>query len=315
MTFADYTQRITPQSLANAGISGVCRYLSYLPNPKVIRSAEYHELTNAGYVVLLNWEFDSHDWNTAHGTDHAREAVNQAKALGYPAGSIIPGSADFDMTLSQWNTTGHRYALDFAAGIRLGGYRAGVYGPYDVLSWCRSTGVFDFYWQAGMSFKWSGGRNKDVWAGVNLRQARHATVDGQDVDINTVEREWRITDMAQTLTIARDSAGKYYLCDGITSNPIDPGHVADIKYLAGQGSYTLAHGTTGEWTDGGYVRGGWTPDVFGRVPAIPATIDVQALATALNALMPDFIMLKAEDVAAAIVPLLPHHISLTGDVA
>lgn len=313
--FADYTAPIPPSALQSAGITGVSRYLSYQPNPKVIQAPEYRALVNAGITVMLNWEYDAHDWATTHGTAHAAEAVNQAKALGYPAGSIITGSADFDMTSAQWSGLGRTYALAFAAGVKQAGYRAGVYGPVDVLVWCRDLGVFSFYWQAGMSTSWSGGRNRNPWSGANLWQTHHGTVNGQDVDISTVITEWGNIDMPQTLTIAKDGTGKYYLCDGIVSNPIDPGHIADIKYLAGQGAYTLAHGTTGEWAEGGYVRNGWTPDVFGHVPAIPTTIDVQALASALNALMPDFITLKATDVAAAIVPLLPHHITLSGDVS
>jgi hypothetical protein len=82
-----------------------------------------------------------------------------------------------------------------------------------------------------------------------------------------------------TLIIAKDVPnGTYFKCDGITSQPIDSAHIGDIKYLAGQGAFTLAHGTVGaEWIEGGYVRAGWNEATFGALvkPAVLALTDAQ----------------------------------------
>jgi hypothetical protein len=175
-------------SLKAAGVSGVTRYLSWLPNSKVIQQAEFNRLTKGGVSVTLNWEFSARDWmgGGSVGQSHAAEAVRQARALGYAKGCSIIGSADFDMTAAEWGSACRAYAIAFATGIRAAGYVAGVYGPWDVLARCRALGGFSIFWQAGMSTAWSGGRNAQRWPGAHLRQLRGGTVGGVSVDVNEV---------------------------------------------------------------------------------------------------------------------------------
>lgn len=192
----DATTAPPVDAMRSAGVVGLCRYLSWLyrwggtthdhVNPKIIQQAEYDRLVAAGFGVALNWEYDDHDWlgGASGGHDHAAEAVRQARALGYPGGCVIYGSADFDMTRAQWDSAGHAYAQAFAAGISAGGYAPGVYGPYDVLTWCRDLGGFRYYWQARMSRAWSGGRNSHDWPGAHLMQRRRTTIGGVDCDAN-----------------------------------------------------------------------------------------------------------------------------------
>lgn len=194
----DYTSRIDPAALKAVGVTDVCRYLSWTnfwagathsyPNPKVIQQREYDELLAAGIGVTLNWEYDAHDWlsGAGGGRAHAIEAARQARALGYPAGCTIIGSADFDMTRSEWTDTGRGYADAFVSGIRGAGYIPGVYGPSDVLGWCSAETGMRAFWQAGMSWAWSGGRNRSRWPGAHLRQMNHKTVGGQDTDWNEI---------------------------------------------------------------------------------------------------------------------------------
>jgi hypothetical protein len=185
----DYTARIAPAALKAAGVVGVCRYLKPDSVPAYrIGLAEYRELVAAGIDVTLNWEFDAYDWlgGAGRGQAHGEEAVRQAKALGYPAGRVIVGSADFDMTLGQWQTSAASYARAFATAVRAGGYRPGVYGPWDVLGWVKAAGVMDAFWQAGMSTAFSAGRNANAWPGAHLRQRGHRTVGGQDTDWNEI---------------------------------------------------------------------------------------------------------------------------------
>jgi hypothetical protein len=173
-----------------AGVTGLSRYLSTLssdPLGKIIHKPEYDALVAAGFDVILNWEHDAKDWlgGTPVGTSHAAQAVSQARVLGYPAGCAIPGSADFDMTASQWATSCRAYAVAYSAGIRAGGYVAGVYGPSDVLTWCQQLGGFAMYWQS-MSTAFSAGRNAKPWPGGHLRQRRKTSIGGADVDVNDV---------------------------------------------------------------------------------------------------------------------------------
>jgi hypothetical protein len=195
----DCTSTPSTVALTAAGVSGVTRYLSWLnrwggtthstgTNPKVIRKAEFDRLIAARIAVTLNWEFDAEDWlgGETAGQQHAAEAVKQARALGYPAGHAIIGSADFDMTSAQWVSHGRAYALAFALGIRSAGYLPGVYGPYNVLTWARTLGGFAVFWQAGMSHGWSGGRNANRWPYAHLRQLRHETIGGIDCDVNEI---------------------------------------------------------------------------------------------------------------------------------
>lgn len=203
-TVLDYTGRIDPKTLIAGDVVAVSRYLSWWyqyaggthpnVNPKVILADEYDALTDAGVGVVLNWEYDAKDWLGGEnaGTVHGIEAARQAKALGYPAGCAIYGSADFDMSAAQWNNGGHTYAVAFAAAICSHGYEPGVYGPWDVLGWCR--GIMTYFWQAGMSTAWSGGRNKARWPGVHMRQTHSGTFAGQDVDYNEIV----IDDFGQT---------------------------------------------------------------------------------------------------------------------
>jgi hypothetical protein len=103
--------------------------------------------------------------------------------------------------------------------------------------------------------------------------------------------------------IAKGADGQHYLCftGGFRSYKIDSGHIADLKYLAGQGAFTLAHGQDGvEWEGGGWIRKGWSPDIFGPVdtgPA-PAAVQVQLDHAALQTLSGQIAQAVAAELAA-----------------
>lgn len=190
MIALDYTSAINPTALKAVNASDVFRYLCFSPKGdwKTIRQPEYDQLMNAGIGVTLNWEFDARDWNNTQtvGFNHGKEAVRQAHNLGYPVGCTIFGSADYDMPWGDWTARGQHYATGFAAVLRDSGYEPGVYGPWNVLTWCRDSGQYRRFWQAGMSYSWSSGKNANVWPGAHLRQRRHMTVAGQDTDMNDI---------------------------------------------------------------------------------------------------------------------------------
>lgn len=188
----DYTSAISPTALKAANVEGVCRYLAWIDVSrwKMISKGEYDELRAAGIDVYLNWENRHDDWlgGSAKGTQHATEAVRQARALGYPRGSVIIGSCDFDITRTQWTANGRAYARAFAAGVTGGGYRPAVYGPWDVIQWVDEEGIMDAFWQAGMSTAWSNGRNANPHPMAHIRQRGHKTVGGKDTDWNEIRR-------------------------------------------------------------------------------------------------------------------------------
>lgn len=262
MIVYDYIHRIAPNDLIRAGGTGVCRYLSYPSSlGKVIGKAEYAELKAAGIAVTLNWEWQADDWmgGAAKGSMHAVEAIKQARALGYPAGSVIIGSADFDMTRAQWNAAGYPYARAFAQALIGGGYRPGVYGPWDVLEWCKTSGIMDAFWQAGMSTAWSGGRNRNAWPSAHLRQRGHVYVAGQDVDWSDVlitplwgsppvpegkEMSGRIAAVKQL-----DGKTKWYYGNGLRYRMILtwPEHDSAMADGAVEKAFDLAHEDTADW--------------------------------------------------------------------
>lgn len=208
---ADYTARIAPSALKAAGVVGVCRYLSPIQQNtawKRITQPEYDELRAAGIDVLLNWEYAATDWlgGTAAGASHGQQAAAQAKGFDHPAGKPIAGSADFDMTSAQWNAAGRAYAVAFRDAVEAAGYRAGVYGPSDVLGWCQALGYTTF-WQS-MSTAFSGGRNGRQWSGTSIWQRRQVTMAGSMADYNDlIRQDWNGGDMTTYLDLdAQDIA-------------------------------------------------------------------------------------------------------------
>jgi hypothetical protein len=172
-------------AMRREGIGGVVRYLAPLTKEaiwKVIRREEAGRLASLGVPYELVWEYDANDWLWADGGEHGREAVRQAGDIGYPLGHVIYGACDFDLSASQWAGGAGAYAQSFRDAVRAGGYKVGVYGPWDALVLCGGLG-FDAYWQC-MSTSFSDGRNRNAFPGAQLRQLRGASLHGVDADIN-----------------------------------------------------------------------------------------------------------------------------------
>jgi hypothetical protein len=253
----DYTHRIDPQALKNAGINVVSRYLGPLGLTKVIGSLEYNELVLAGITVYLNWEDFSTDWITLNGHHDGREAVRQAGLLGYPKYLPITGSCDFDVqSLDQIMS----YGLAFRDEVHAAGWPVGVYGPTNVLDWCASA-HYDFFWQS-MSTGFTGGANGTLNKHTDWWQRRGITIAGQQCDTSDIIRP--IHGGTEMTMLATDGT-KFYVCDGMTSREISANSVGDFVYVAGQGLCSLAHGVPGkEWANAN-VRAGWSEAVFGRL--------------------------------------------------
>lgn len=200
----DYTHEIGVDALQAADVSQVFRYLSYpSASAKVIQIPEYRRLTAAHIDVILNWEFDQYDWlrGEAGARSDALYAIHLAQNLGYSKGWPIIGSCDFDMTANQWNPSQCAgYARTFSQTIRQGGYLSGVYGPWDVLVKCEA--IFDVFWQAGMSWAYSNGRNAKRWPQTHWRQMAHRMVGGVDTDWNEIVRSWKMLTQDDIINVA-----------------------------------------------------------------------------------------------------------------
>ena len=186
MTVVDYAfpPRPSTAALKAAGATGVSRYLSWLPNAKVIAKAEFDTLIAAGFEVVLNWEYDAKDLVNSgfDATKAAQEALRQARALGYPDSCAIYFSADWDVSSAQWPTIRDRLR---AIGAVLGPARVGLYAPYDALTWAKRDGVAAWFWQS-MSTAFSGRRNAVQWPGVHIWQRRQQIIGGADCDASDV---------------------------------------------------------------------------------------------------------------------------------
>lgn len=177
----DYSfARPSVSGMWSAGYRFVSRYLSWLPNNKVINASELRALRAQGFTVFLNWEFTAKDalGGASAGKSHATEAVRQAKALGYPAGCTIYFSVDFDQQAGQVSAC-HAYLSAATAVLHASGYRSGVYGGYNAVKRALDAKVVDDAWQA---YAWSGGR----WdSRAALRQVKNGvSVGGGDCDLN-----------------------------------------------------------------------------------------------------------------------------------
>lgn len=275
----DYTSRIDPGALKAAGASVICRYIA--PEAwKTIQQAEYNELRNAGFTVFLNWEDSATDWSkgSAIGTQHGNLASAMARVRGYPPASIIIGSCDFDASADAVRP----YAQSFKRAVNAGGYGAGVYGPYNVLSMCQQEG-YSFFWQC-MSTGFA--HNNVQHPATNLWQKGHRTVGGQDCDYSTI-----INISGGNMAASND----------------------DVLAAANACLHFLQRAFNG-FGDAG------TP--YANLVSAWVTQgqqDRQAILNELNALKTEVDALKAgtgsvdvNALAAALAPLLPHHI--TGDV-
>jgi len=163
----DYSfARPSPSGLRNEGYQFAARYLSWLPNSKVLSGGEAGALRNAGVDIVLVWEYTAHDalGGYGDGVTQAQEAQRQANALGMPAGRPIYFSVDFDAREDQQGALNSYF--DGVASV-LGRERTGAYGGYYVIKRLFDAGKIGFGWQA---YAWSGGQ----WDGrAQLRQVQN----------------------------------------------------------------------------------------------------------------------------------------------
>lgn len=175
----DYSfSKPTPAQIKAAGKTFVCRYLSYLPNPKVITKAELQALHAAGIGVVFNWEYRSGDMLKGHdtGVQHAAEAKKQMTALGVPNNIPVYFSCDVNVTTAAQRSAVAGYVL--GARSILGQKGAGLYGQYSIIE----DLVPDFAALGWQTYAWSGGK---ISKKANLYQYQNGfSLAGHDVDLD-----------------------------------------------------------------------------------------------------------------------------------
>jgi LysM repeat protein len=246
------------------------RYLSWLPNGKVITSAEYRDLLAKGFEVSLNWEYAAKDQlgGAASGKLHANEAVKQARALGYEPGSTIYFSADFDATEAQQAAI-NAYMTAAKAIVHAAGYRIGIYGGFWVVKRAFDAGVTDDGWQ---TYAWSGGQ----WdPRAHIRQDHNGIkCGGADCDHNTrvgtTYLAGRKTGSAPAPAPApapkpapapAPSGTRYIVQSGDSLSSIAAKfHIADWRVI-----YHANESTIG--SDPNLIRAGWVLTIPGTAPA------------------------------------------------
>lgn len=179
----DYAwQKPSPTFLRVNGFKFAMRYLSWLPNGKVLSASELKSLHANGLAVGFNWEFSANDMNGGFnaGVRQATEAVRQARALGLPRGCVIIYSADTEY-LSK-TTAGHARIREYLRGVRQvhnGVYAVGLYSGYGAIKYAFDNHLIDVGWQ---TYAWSGGR----WdPRAQIQQYRNGVnVGGADADLD-----------------------------------------------------------------------------------------------------------------------------------
>ena len=145
-----YGSGLSANQMKAAGVTFVCRYLSYQPNSKNITPAEFANLRKAGLTVVLVWEGSGHEGGSTNGASAAREANRQAAALG--AGGIPIYFAPCDYDVPPGDQAGINAYLDGAASV-IGRARTGLYGGYWPVKRAFDAGKMHYGWQ---TYAWSG---------------------------------------------------------------------------------------------------------------------------------------------------------------
>jgi Domain of unknown function (DUF1906) len=156
---------VTVAQMRAAGVVFCCRYLDYLPNPKVIDRTEFANLVNGGIRVVLNWEGTGKDCVRGEpgGKADATEANRQAAALGAAGCPVYFSPADYDVPPGDQPMI-NAYMSGVASVI--GHSRTGMYGGYWPLKRAFDAGVIAWGWQ---TYAWSGG-NWDTRAHIQQYQ-------------------------------------------------------------------------------------------------------------------------------------------------
>src|SRR6266699_2564480 len=150
----DYVTGPPVADLKAAGVTFVCRYLSFVNNltqVKLLTDVEAKALGAAGIAIVSNYEWyaDRALESAASGAADAHIAASQHANCGGPPSRPIYFSVDVDCDGAQ--------TLDYFKGVAsvIGLSRTGAYGSYRVLKYLFDMGAIEWGWQ---TYAWSYGQ-------------------------------------------------------------------------------------------------------------------------------------------------------------
>jgi hypothetical protein len=313
----------SPAALKAAGKHFACRYGGPGSDSKQLHASELKELRAAGIDVVANAEGAANGFRgTSAGKSWAQQAIDHFGPLGIPDGRPIYFSVDWDAGPGDWADIDA--ALHGAASI-IGASRVGVYGSYDVMQHCRTNGTARWFW---MTYAWSGGRTPPSY--VHLYQYKNGQrIGGSDCDFTRAllpdYGQWGYQEDSMSFIDTQDdfnkamnawagtSAGATALCKAVlnTDNVIAAPNAStsDNKFWAAasflQNTYLAA--TSGRDYAASDAATGRAIQAD-LADGVPANVDVAALATALDALLPNVtideqtVISAFRDMAAAAQP-------------
>ncbi len=295
----DYTARIDPAALKQAGAAVVFRYV--MPQTpfwtKALRNPEAVELLAAGIPIVSNFEStaDRMRGAAAAGHDDATSLLANWAALGAPSGLVGWFSADWDVSVAEVIL-----CLDYlhAAADVLGGKQyVGCYGGYRMVSAAADAGFG--IWQTSA---WSYGRWDPRCAA--RQDGGQAIVGGIEADLNTIVNlgalgAWTPGGTAMSYTMSDGWARDYPDVADALNQHIPVGTVLDVDHAAAFGAIRAFVAAEREAANGRKL------DALLARPAADTAppVDTAALAAALGPLLHPEV--DADAVAAAIVPHLP----------
>lgn len=179
----------TTTCLQSGGYSFVARYYSRTTKiaGKKLTLSEAQLITGAGLQLVTVYEDGptSYSYFSAErGAADAAGAVQQAEAIGQPAGSAIYFTVDYDASSSEiaGNITVYFQAI-FDALLN---YEVGVYGSGAVCKAITEAGLAKYAWLA-QSTGWSGYKNFTAWA---IKQGPEQSVCGLNSDTDIAQGDF-----------------------------------------------------------------------------------------------------------------------------
>jgi hypothetical protein len=186
------------------GYKVVCRYLAPESSWKRLTAAEaiVSSQTDEGLWIVSVFERGSDNalGGNAQGTEDGALALQFAKEVGQPEGSVIYFAVDFDATPENYDAI---EAYLRAADVQIPGYECAVYGEEEVCQAMLDRGVVKKVWQ---TYAWSRGLKVD---NLNIYQYENdIVVHGIGVDFNETNGDaggWKLGMAIQSQLSAEDA--------------------------------------------------------------------------------------------------------------
>lgn len=211
--FVDYSfSKPDPAGLAAAGISSAAAYVGPGTSGKWFTSSEIADLHAHGLsaTLLVEGTEKGAAGGATMGTYHANLAVSHAQRLQAPRGCVLIAAVDWDVQTYDWAAV-TAYFQAFRAVASAAGYRTGIYGGLNSITWAVRDGLADVYFQ---TYAWSMRNGVLVWhPRAVIRQTKNGvSLAGGDVDLGqALEPDWGqwTKDGATEMTGSADSTWRF----------------------------------------------------------------------------------------------------------